>query len=306
MTPEAIRSRARMPAFLSGFAAVLLSFAAVQAQVAEIPYLTGRITDNAEILSPEAREHIPRLIRTHEAAGTSQLAVLTMPSLEGVELEEYAAQVFQAWKLGEKGKDNGVLLLVSPGDRRIRIEVGSGVREKISEASAGRIIRDLMAPRFQEGDYNLGIDAGIRAIISRLEGNEPAEDFLPTGVQEQDDSFFEGPDLSIAERILLGSFIFGIIGLFTIIGVMTPGAGWFLYLFLIPFWAMFPMVVVGTNGALTLLVTYLIGFPVAKLVLAQAGWYRRAKQDLKRKGVAQIGGFTVKSGARSSSSWSSS
>ncbi len=86
---------------------------------------------------------------------------------------------------------------------------------------------------------------------------------------------------------------------------MTPGVGWFLYLFLIPFWAMFPIIVVGTRGALILLIAYLVCFPAAKLVLARARWYRKAKAALQSKGVAQIGGFTVRSGGTSSSSWSS-
>jgi uncharacterized protein len=103
----------------------------------------------------------------------------------------------------------------------------------------------------------------------------------------------------------LGAFIFGIIGLFTIIGILTPGVGWFLYLFLIPFWAMFPIIVVGTTGALYCFVTYLISFPLAKLLLKNTDWYIKAKNDLRTKGQASIGGFTVSSGS-SGGSWSSS
>ncbi|HET9663536.1 MAG TPA: hypothetical protein VFP00_04845, partial [Burkholderiales bacterium] len=114
------------------------------------------------------------------------------------------------------------------------------------------------------------------------------------------------PDLPLTERILFGAFIFGIIGLFTIIGVMTPGVGWFLYLFLIPFWAMFPIVVVGTKGALVLLACYLIGFPLAKFVLTRSAWYEKAKNDLKTKGHASIGGFSLGRSSSGSSSWSSS
>ena len=98
-------------------------------------------------------------------------------------------------------------------------------------------------------------------------------------------------------RILLGAFIFGIIGLFTFIGIMTPGVGWFLYVFLIPFWAMFPIMIVGFKGALVLLVVYVIGFPVAKLIVARSPWYAKAKTDLKKKGTASIGGFTMSSGS---------
>ena len=287
-------------------AVALLAATAARAQVAEVPYMTGRITDNAEILSPEARTIISETLSSHEAVGSDQIAVLTVPSLEGGRLEEFAAQVFSAWKLGEKGEDNGVLLLISPGDRRIRIEVGAGLQDRLSEAAAGRIIRDLVAPHLQRGDFNSGAIAGVRAIIGQLEGNEPAEPVPPAKGSGLEESPFNGPDLSIPERILLGSFIFGIIGLFTIIGVLTPGVGWFLYLFLIPFWAMFPMIVVGVRGALILLITYVVCFPIAKLVLARARWYRQAKSDLQSKGRAQIGGFILRGGSGSAATWSSS
>ena len=90
--------------------------------------------------------------------------------------------------------------------------------------------------------------------------------------------------------------------MFTVMGILTPGIGWFLYLFLIPFWAIFPMVVVGSTGALYLLGTYLVGFPIVKLIVSRQPWYAKAKRDLKTKGRARIGGFTLNSG---SSSWSS-
>ena len=83
-------------------------------------------------------------------------------------------------------------------------------------------------------------------------------------------------------RILLGCFIFGIIGLFTVLGVMTPEMGWFLYLFLIPFWAMFPIMIVGVKGALILLGIYVVGYPIAKLIVSRSAWYENAK-DLRKK-----------------------
>jgi uncharacterized protein len=91
-----------------------------------------------------------------------------------------------------------------------------------------------------------------------------------------------------------------------VIGVLTPGLGWFLYVFLIPFWAMFPIVVLGAAGTLRLLVVYLVGYPLAKILLRRTDWYRRAAVDLKEKGSAHIGGFTVTSSGGGSSSFSSS
>ena len=83
--------------------------------------------------------------------------------------------------------------------------------------------------------------------------------------------------MPLGMRILLGAFIFGIIGLFTILGILTPGFGWFMYLFLIPFWAMFPVVIVGTKGALVCFFTYLIVYPAAKLYLKHTPWYEKAQ-----------------------------
>lgn len=117
-------------------------------------------------------------------------------------------------------------------------------------------------------------------------------------------SGMDDPEISITERILFGAFIFGIIGLFTVIGIVTPGFGWFLYFFLIPFWAMFPIIVVGTRGALICLIIYLIVYPTAKLTLKNTELYKKAEKDLLTKGHASIGGFKFSSGG-SRGSWSS-
>jgi uncharacterized protein len=153
------------------------------------------------------------------------------------------------------------------------------------------------------------VEDGVATIVAHLEGRGvslemPADTATPA--KESGVSGLQVPDLPLTERILLGAFIFGIIGLFTIIGALTPGMGWFLYLFLIPFWAMFPMVIVGTHGALILLIIYLVGFPLAKWAFARSTWYEKAKRDLKTKGHATLGGFSIGGGSSGSSSWSSS
>ena len=280
--------------------------AALAALAADVPYLSGRITDNAELLGAGTKQELNALLKAHEAETGNQVAVLTVNSLEGESVEEYAHTVFNTWKLGQKGKDNGVLLLVAPQERRMRIEVGYGLEGTLTDVAASRIIRNVMAPRFKEGDFEAGIAAGVKTVIGQLSGSAelPADDPRPVA-KEESDSFFEGPDLPLPERILIGAFIFGIIGLFTVIGILTPGMGWFLYFFLIPFWAMFPIVVVGVKGALTLLGIYVVGFPIAKLLVARSPWYAKAQNDLKTKGSARIGGFTFGGSSGGSSSWSS-
>jgi uncharacterized protein len=128
-----------------------------QAQRADVPYLTGRVVDNAEILKPDTRRQVTEALRSHEQQTTNQIAVLTVPTLNGESVEEYAVRVFEQWKLGQKGKDNGVLLVVVPQDRRMRIEVGYGLEGTLTDAHASRIIRNVMTPRFKQGDYDGGV-----------------------------------------------------------------------------------------------------------------------------------------------------
>ena len=289
----------------------LVAVFAVAAPAADVPYLSGRVVDNAELLAPGTADRIGILLREHESRSGNQIAVLTTPSLEGESIEEYALKVFNTWKLGQKGKDNGVLMVIVPGERRMRIEVGYGLEGTLTDVAANRIIRNVMAPLFKAEDFNAGVEQGVAAVVTQLEGKEaPAGNApVPDGATAPavNTSAFPEPDLPLTERILFGAFIFGIIGLFTVIGVLTPGVGWFLYFFLIPFWAMFPIIVVGTAGALKLLAAYLVAFPVAKIILARRPWYRKARRDLKTKGQAHIGGFALGSSGRSSrSSWSSS
>lgn len=291
--------------FLVIFIASMFTASAMAAKP-DIPFLVGRVTDNAEIIKESTRRTLTERLKAHETGTGNQIAVLTVPTIGDESIEEYAIAVFESWKLGEKGKDNGVLIIVVPNDRCMRIEVGYGLEGTLTDSMAGQIIRNVMTPRFKDGDYNGGVEAGVQSVIDVLEQGvlpEMAQDkgrkaIMPTGFTTN------GADLSIPERILIGAFVFGIIGLFTIVGVVTPGAGWFLYLFLIPFWAMFPIIIVGVKGALVILSIYMISFPIAKLVIGKTAWYHKASQELRKKGRASIGGFTFSSGS-SGSSWSS-
>ena len=288
------------------FVIIAFALAVFPAFAVDVPFLTGRVTDNAQILSDETRKAVTANLKAHEEKTTNQIAVLTVPTLEGVSIEEYAVTVFNTWKLGQKGKDNGVLLIVAPKDRKLRIEVGYGLEGTMTDGIAGSIIRNAITPFFKNNDYDRGIDEGVRAIINVLEGGQAPAETAKSGEEVKKSSALdlEVADISITEKILFGAFIFGIIGLFTAVGILTPGMGWFLYFFLIPFWATFPIVVLGTSGTLYLLITYVVGFPIAKLLLTRTDWYKKAQKDLKTKGSANIGGFTVGSGG-GGSSWSS-
>src|SRR5207249_9166701 len=127
---------------------------AIAVLAADVPFLTGRVVDNAEILKPATREALNRTLKTHEDATGNQIAVLTIKTIDGESVEEFATKVFENWKLGKKGKDNGVLVVVVPQDRKMRIEVGYGLEGTLTDVAASRIIRNLMTPKFKAGDYD--------------------------------------------------------------------------------------------------------------------------------------------------------
>ncbi|PYO26118.1 MAG: hypothetical protein DMD85_01305 [Candidatus Rokuibacteriota bacterium] len=259
-----------------------------------VPYLTGRVVDDAQILSPNAQTRLTAALKAHEQATSNQIVVLTVPTIQPESIEEYAVGVFNNWKLGQQGQNNGVLVVVVPQDRRMRIEVGYGLEPILTDAMAGAIIRDIMTPAFKRADYDAGVQDGVAAIIARLEGKSVAT-AAPAAARQpaRSRSGFHRADMPWPQRILFSLFVFTIIGLFTFIGIVTPGVGWFLYVFLIPFWSMFPMMLIGPTPTLVLVAAYLIGYPVAKLRLAHTAWYRKAAIDLKTKGTATLGGFAV-------------
>ena len=157
----------RMPTrLLAGVALLLLTIAVSFA--ANFPALTGRIVDQANIIPADTRGTIAAKLAELEAKSGIQLVVATVPSLEGEEIEPYANQLFRTWKLGEKAKNNGVLLLVAPKERRVRIEVGYGLEGTLTDALAKVIITNAITPRFKTGDFSDGISRGVDDIITVL------------------------------------------------------------------------------------------------------------------------------------------
>src|SRR5262249_49854667 len=265
-------------------AALLVALlSAAPAPAADIPYLTGRIVDTAQILSPDARTRLTATLKAHEQATSNQIVVLTVPTIQPEGIEEYAIDVFNGWKLGQQGRNNGILVIVVPQDRRMRIEVGYGLEPILTDAMAGAIIRDVMAPAFRRADYDAGVENGVAAIIARLDGGTVAAATRAASRPVQVHNGFHRADMPWPQRILISLFVFSIIGLFTFFGIATPDTGWFLYVFLIPFWSMFPMFLIGPIPTLVLVAAYLIGYPLAKLRLA--AWYQRKAVELKTTGA---------------------
>jgi uncharacterized protein len=147
----------------------LLFFAApVTAQT--FPALSGRVVDQAHLLNPAQIQDLTSKSETLEAQTGRQLVVATVNSLEGYPVEDYGYKLGRAWGIGQKGKDNGVILLVAPNEHKVRIEVGYGVTPVLTDAMSGLIIREIVLPHFKQdpADYGGGIEAGADALIKQL------------------------------------------------------------------------------------------------------------------------------------------
>jgi len=148
----------------------LLLLSASGLQALEVPPSTGYVNDRAGILSPTTKQQLEQGLSEFERSDATQLVVLTIPSLEGEVLEEYSLKVAESWGSGQRGKDNGALLLIARDERKIRIEVGYGLEGQLTDLLTGRIIDQEITPRFRSGDYDGGVMAGVSAMAQAVRG----------------------------------------------------------------------------------------------------------------------------------------
>jgi uncharacterized protein len=135
------------------------------------PQLTGRVVDQAGVMSADSRFSIEAKSKDLEDKSGIQLVVATVKSLEGSDIETYANELFRTWKLGQAQKNNGVLLLVAPNEHKVRIEVGYGLEGTLTDALSSVVISTAIIPRFKTGDFSGGIERGVDGIISILSGD---------------------------------------------------------------------------------------------------------------------------------------
>lgn len=158
-----------------------------RAQSIDVPRGTGWVNDQAHVLPASERDALEARLSAFEQKNGHELALLTVPTTSGQPIENYALAVARAWKLGKPGKNDGALLVVAVQDRKLRVEVGRGLEGELTDLLCGRVIRDVIVPRFKAGDMPGGIRAGVEALIAIAGG--AGEKALP---REQDvpDSFW--------------------------------------------------------------------------------------------------------------------
>lgn len=226
-------------------------------ELAPIPPLTARVTDTTATLSAAQRDALEQRLAALEKDKGSQIAVLIVPTTQPEAIEQYGIRVAEAWKVGRKGVDDGVILLVAKQDRKLRIEVGYGLEGAIPDAIAKRIIAEIIAPHFKQGDFAGGINAGVDAIAARIAG-EP----LPAPARHGPASSGSSPTdwlvMLLIGTVVIGSVLRALLG--RVLGAGATSA------------------LVG-GGAWLLTTSTLIGLVAAGLafvfVLAQSGGGRR-------------------------------
>ncbi|MGQ9662203.1 MAG: TPM domain-containing protein [Kiritimatiellia bacterium] len=239
----------RIPAILAF--AFVSTFPLLSWAIQPVPPLRGRVNDYAQLLTPEQRARLESVLAQFEARKGSQIAVLMVPTTKPETIEQYGIRVSETWKLGRKGVDDGILLLVATEDHAVRIEVGYGLEGILPDAIAKRIIEDEILPLFRTGEFYRGITAGLERIMATIAGEALP---VPSPVKN-----LSGKSQGLLVPVLAGIFL-----------------GWFLQVILGRFWAgllgggLVGFLVWVMTGGLTIAV--LLGLLVLVLILAGRGY----------------------------------
>ena len=223
----------------------------------DVPALAGRVNDTANLIPLDQRQRIETQLAQFEKQTSNQVSVLTVESLDGEEIADYANKVGRAWGLGQKGKDNGALLLVSKNDRKMRIEVGYGLEPVLTDLQTSVIQNQVIIPYFKKGDFGGGIEAGVSAILSTIQGKDvqPAPEAQPS----------DGG----GESSWLGILVFGLFALGPFILNAIRSGSWIVYLVMLPI-----LFLLGSLAGLTVGLiaagVWLVLFPILRMILPKA------------------------------------
>lgn len=273
----------------------LLFFFAPKIYANHIPAPTGYVNDFAGVLTADQKANLESLLKSFEQETTNEIVVATVKSLNGGDITDFTVRTFEEWKIGKKGKDNGVLFLAAIEDKKMRIEVGYGAEGYLTDGEAGEIIRNIIAPRFKSGDYHGGISDGVLAIKDHLSKNPAEETRGKTKVAFWSvikDAYGSFGMWVFYIPIIIIYLMFSYLGAFlarskevwlgAIIGaVMGGGLGWFI-----------------GNTLFNVLVSVIIGTGVGYLLddILSSTYQKRLKDGLGTSWWSSGGGFSTGSG----------
>ncbi len=147
----------------------------LSAHALDVPKLQGHVNDYANMISPSTKAELEKELNSFEQTDSTQIVILTIPSLEGNVLDEFSIKAAESWKIGQKGKDNGIIITVAKQEKKIRVEVGRGLEGVLTDLAAGRIVNLVIEPRFKRGDFDGGFVAGVHSLIDATRGEFKAD-----------------------------------------------------------------------------------------------------------------------------------
>lgn len=214
------------------FRLILIAYLCIQSAVLfalDIPPLNGPVNDYARMFTASETQELNAYLYNIDRKSDLQIAVLTIPSLEGESLEDYSIRVAEKWQIGQKGKDSGVILVIAAKDRKLRIEVGYGLEDRITDAQSSRIIRSIIAPQFQQQEYGKGVLLGVKTLAGLALQDES---LINEAVQESDEDDNDSIPLPlvifliivflIGSRFMSGGFLWP---LFLLLSMCSGGRG---------------------------------------------------------------------------------
>ncbi len=259
-------------------AALLFVCSAAAVGQPTIPALEGRVVDIAHVLSDAVERDLSALLEAHERATSNQVAVLTVPDLQGYAVEEFALAVAREWALGTSRNNNGVLFMLAIADREMRIEVGYGLEGALPDVVASRILRNDVRPYLRRGDFDGGVRSGVTAILGAIEGT-----YVPAESPPDRPPFWFGLPF-----VILPSF-------FAFMGLVTAGCmRWFMFVFLMPFFWVAGFSMTGSEvGGFVFVLIYAVAY-----ILVQAHPKVRAmRKTMAEKGSVRWGPVVIGGGS---------
>jgi uncharacterized protein len=235
---------------------LLLFLSCIVAAAQDVPQLRAHVNDYAGMLSPATVQDLERKLADFERSDSTQIVVLTIPTLGGDSLEDYSIKVAEAWRVGQKGVDNGIILLIAQQERKIRIEVGRGLEGKLTDLLSGRIIRDQISPLFKTGDIDGGVTAGVAALMEVVRGEYKGS---PQGGTRSHTGKSAHPIFTLAIFLMVAIIFLGSISRYLgglAAGVGLPLIAWYVF----PGIALAMLAALGVGGfVLGLLLSFLFG-----------------------------------------------
>lgn len=293
--------------YLYFFLIIIIFFTPVKAEI-DFPKLTGRIVDNAEIIDDKTEKELITLIEQEDKRAGNEIVIATLKTLQDYEISDYGYQLGRHWGVGKKDKDNGIILIVAPQERKVRIEVGTGLEPIITDFRSKMIIEYDIIPSFKAGNMQAGIVKGTKKIIEHLKEGVPKEDEGKNKNYKYEKHWYDNITLLIL-ALLYGPTVLYIIAAYVLSFIKLKVIADLFFIFLAPYFMISYLLSVGSWRLLFLALGIFMGLKNSsafrEIIETKLKPYLPPLELFNGKGSGSTSSWSSKSGYSGSSSWSS-